>query len=440
MNRKNNAAAVWVVVIALCISVVIMCASVIDAISRPRETGDLQPVIMYVGEENPGSADKPAPPAAYIKPDETTEIPDYVVLRENTEMRAVWVGYMSQYRLNEEKIDKIVADCKALGANAIIFHVRPFGDAMYKSMYFPWSHILTETQGQAPANDFDPLEYAIECAHANGMQLHAWVNPFRIQMTGGNLPDNLSADNPYNVFRTDSDPSNDLWVIDYNEGKFYNPGEEGARRLIVDGMAEIAANYNVDGLHWDDYFYPANDETFDDSVSYQNYINGGGNLSLIDWRTQNVNTIVRETYQKIKATNSNCVFGISPAGNINNCLLMGADVYEWGANSGYVDYICPQVYWTFSSEVAPFARRCEAWREIVSADGIKLYIGLALYKSGTDADNGQWIDNSDEIAEQIDYIRANGIEADGFAIFSYADFSREEAVPAVADIKEELLS
>jgi len=435
MNKKRNSTGLILVIGIFTVTALLMCLAVVSAVSEKREVdSELQPVILYIGDDVQSTTGNSQ--QDFVLPDEET--PDFVVLKEDTEMRAVWVAYMSLYNVDRQMIEKIVADCKAIGANAIIFHVRPFGDALYNSSYFPWSHFISGTQGVAPEDGFDPLQYAIDCAHANGMQLHAWVNPLRIQMTGGKLPAELSSDNPYVKFRTDENAENDLWVIDYNNGKFYNPGEAGARELIVNGMAEIAANYNVDGLHWDDYFYPANDESFDDSVSYQRYLASGGTGTLIEWRTENINTLVRDTYNKIKAANSNCVFGISPAGNINNCLKMGADVYEWGRVEGYVDYICPQVYWSFDNEVAPFAERCQAWRDIVTADGVKLYIGLALYKAGTDSDEGLWLNNDSIIADEIEYIRSQSIDTDGFMIFSYEDLFRESAAEAVAKMKEEI--
>lgn len=436
MNKKSRKNAVFMVVGILAAAAVVMSLALVSALSKVQSgQPELQPVILYVGDDTQsivGSSQE-----SFTPPGDQT--PDYVVLTEEAEMRAVWVPYYSLYDVDRAAIEKIVADCKAIGANAIIFHVRAYGDAFYNSMYFPWAHFITGTQGQAPGDGFDPLQYAIDCAHANGMQLHAWINPLRIQAVGGKLPAELSANNPYVVWRSDSDPSNDCWVVDYNEGKFLNPGEEGARELIINGAAEIAANYNVDGIHWDDYFYPANDESFDDSGSYQRYLDSGGTKTLIEWRTENINILVRDVYNKVKAVNSNCVFGISPAGNINNCLLMGADVYEWGRTAGYVDYICPQIYWSFDSPVAPFVDRCHAWRDLVTADGVKFYIGLALYKAGTDADNGLWVDDQRIIADQIAYIRSQNIDTDGFMIFSYDDLDREEALEAVAAVKEEIL-
>lgn len=333
-----------------------------------------------------------------------------------TEMRAIWVPYMSIMETTPQKLDTIVANCRRCGANAIIFHVRPFGDAVYRSDFFPWSHILTETQGKDPG--FDPLEYMVKKAHENGMELHAWINPLRIKHENGG-PYNLSANNPYTIWRNDGDPSNDDWVIDYNGGKFYNPAIPEVRSLLCDGMVELAAKYDIDGIHWDDYFYPAADSSFDDSRAYNDYRSSGGTMDLLAWRSENINTLIRESYSRVKATDSSCSFGISPAGNIQNCLNMGADVYKWCSSGGYIDYICPQIYWTFESKVAPFDKRCEQWRSLVTNQNIKFYVGLALYKAGSSADNGQWLHSSNIIARQIEFARSEKINADGYMIFSY---------------------
>lgn len=334
------------------------------------------------------------------------------------EMKAVWIPYMSLGSISREKIDGIVAKCKKYGYNTIIFHVRPFGDAMYDSSYFPWSHLVSGKQG---INDkgFDPLEYAVEKAHENGLELHAWINPLRIQNNTGKLPSSLAATNPYNVWRSDTDTTNDHYVVDYQEGKYYNPGEETVRKLIVNGIAEIVRNYDVDGIHWDDYFYPASDDSFDDSVSYNAYIASGGKMSLLEWRQDNINKLVKATYAAVKSEDPNCVFGISPAGNIGNCLNAGADVYEWGSESGYVDYLCPQVYWTFDNTVCPYAKTCEKWRALTSSDSVKLYIGLALYKAGGSSDGGKWLKADDILAQQVNYARGSTVDADGFMVYSY---------------------
>lgn len=407
MNISNKQA--WLIIAAAAVLLVLV---IFIAVFAPTDTS--APVMLTVSDnaKKPTYTITTGEAATVTYGTNSYSIPQSLT---ETEMRAVWVPYMSLYNIDKDGLDRIVANCRSVGANAIIFHVRPFGDALYKSDFFPWSHIITGTQGADPG--FDPLEYIIEKAHQNGMELHAWINPLRITLSGG-TPSVLSSDNPYTKWRNDSDPSNDSWVIDYNGGKYYNPAVPEVRQLIINGMAEIAARYNVDGIHWDDYFYPASDSSFNDGAQYSAYVASGGTSDLIAWRTENINTLIRESYSRIKATDSSCVFGISPAGNIQNCLDAGADVYKWCSSGGYIDYICPQIYWSFESTVAPFDKRCQEWRAMVKTD-IDFYVGLALYKAGSNADGGQWLRSSNIIARQVEYIRSNGINADGFMLYSY---------------------
>lgn len=419
MKNGRIKKSVLLTALAASAAVVIICVIVVSVVSLLHGAED-DKVIILDGSES------------------VAQIPDRVELGEDEELRAVWIPYMSTQNITREKIDVMVDRCRELGANAIIFHVRAFGDALYPSQYFPRSHFQTGTQGVEPADGFDPLGYMVERAHANGMQLHAWVNPLRIQLEGGHTPEVLADSNPYMKWRNDGIPFNDHWVVDYNGGKFYNPGVPEVRDLISNGVAELAANYNIDGVHWDDYFYPAEDESFDDSVAYGRYLADGGSLSLREWRTENINTLVKDCYNKVKAADGQCVFGISPAGNIENCLAAGADIYKWGSTPGYVDYLCPQIYWTFSSTVAPFDGRCADWRALVTSDSVKLYVGLALYKAGSDADGGKWLASERNIADQIEYIRSNGIDADGFMIYSYEYLDAEQTAAEVGHIREAL--
>lgn len=351
------------------------------------------------------------------------------------EMRGVWVAYLSLDNVNKAKIDSIVSSAKQNGLNTIYFHVRPFGDALYKSEYYPWSHLVTGTQGEAPSDGFDPLAYAVEAAHREGLELHAWLNPLRIMLNSGVYPPSLSEDNPYNVWRNDNNEENDDWVIDYSKGKYYNPAIPEVRELIVNGVKEIVENYNVDGIHWDDYFYPASDESFDDSETYAEYTSGGGKLSLIDWRTQNISMLVKSVYSAVKAADSEAEFGISPAGNIENCLAAGADVKTWGSQEGYVDYLCPQIYWTSDNKIAPFEEMCRKWRNVVTSDRVKLYIGLALYKAGSDDDNGKWQTSDDIIMNQVLFTRSDEINAGGFALYSYAYLDTEQTAEEMKNLR-----
>lgn len=354
------------------------------------------------------------------------------------ELRGVWIAYLSLDGVNKAKIDSMVSAAKSNGMNTIYFHVRPFGDALYASDYYPWSHLVTGTQGQAPSDGFDPLAYAVEAAHREGLQLHAWLNPLRIMLNSGAYPPALSDDNPYVVWRGDDNPDNDDWVIDYKKGRYYNPAIPEVRERIVSGVREIVEKYNVDGVHWDDYFYPASDSSFDDSKAYAAYQADSGTLSLLDWRTQNISTLVKAVYSAVKKADKTCVFGISPAGNIDNCLSAGADVKTWGSTEGYVDYLAPQIYWTSDNTIAPFESMCRKWRALVSSDKVKLYIGLALYKAGSDSDSGKWQTADDIIMNQVLFTRSSEIHADGFALYSYAYLDSEQTAEEMKNLRSVL--
>ncbi|MBQ9902068.1 MAG: family 10 glycosylhydrolase [Clostridia bacterium] len=359
-------------------------------------------------------------------------------ITDSEEMRGVWVAYLSLNGVNKSMIDDMVADAKSNGLNTIFLHVRPFGDALYKSDYYPWSHLVTGTQGEAPEDGFDPLAYAVEAAHREGIALHAWLNPLRIMLANGVYPPSLSDDNPYNVWRNDDNPDNDNWVIDYQKGKFYNPAVPEVRELIVNGTREIVERYDVDGVHWDDYFYPAYDASFNDSASYTAYTAEGGTLSLADWRRSNINELVKAVYSAVKEADSYCSFGISPAGNIDNCMSMGADVKTWGSSEGYVDYLIPQVYWTSDNTVAPFEPTCRKWNELVTSDSVRLYIGLALYKAGSNDDSGKWKKADDIIMNQVLFTRSGEIDAGGFVLYSYAYLDSEQTAEEMKNLRSVL--
>ena len=283
------------------------------------------------------------------------------------EMRAVWVPYMSLDMRNtdmsettfQKKFDEIISTAQEKGMNALIVHVRPFGDALYPSEYFPWSHLLTGTQGVNPG--YDPLEYMVQAAHEAGMEIHAWINPLRIQTS--ETPEVLSQNNPYSVWQRDEEKKN--WTVDLSTGKYYNPAYEEVRNLIAAGVREIVKNYDVDGIQFDDYFYPTEDPSFDQDA-YQNYLTEMGNettaMELTEWRRANINALVSLVYAEIKAEKPDVIFGISPQGNIENDMKMGADVYSWCEAAGYVDYICPQLYFNFDNPVLPFDQG-GAWQE-----------------------------------------------------------------------------
>lgn len=347
------------------------------------------------------------------------------------EMRGVWVPMMSlqMEKPGEEafqkKFDNIIQVAQEKGMNALIVHVRPYGDALYPSEYFPWSHIVSGTQGVDPG--FDPLAYMVEATHQAGMEFHAWVNPLRIQ--SGDAPSILSQDNPYHQWK--GDEAKKGWTVKTDSGIYYNPAYEGVRSYIAEGVAEIVRNYDVDGVQFDDYFYPTQDASFD-KAAYEAYTATSKKaedavLSLEDWRKANINALVSLVYQKIKAENPEVVFGISPQGNLSNDEKMGADVATWCAAKGYLDYICPQMYVNFENDALPFTSTLETWKSLIQEDSIELYVGLAAYKAGSDVDDGTWKNADDILARQVSAGRE--LDCSGFLFYSwdYLDTQQTQA-------------
>lgn len=316
---------------------------------------------------------------------------------DSAEFRAVWVPYLSLDMQNEPqrhfgafkaKFDAIVQRVAAAGANTIIVHVRPFGDAMYRSSYAPWSHILTGTQGQDPG--YDALAYMVEASHRAGLKIHAWINPLRLRST--QTPAALSADNVASVWRSDDDPANDHWAVETSGGLFLNPAYPEVRAYLAQAVSELVSRYAVDGVHLDDYFYPTTDASFD-AAEYESYCASAESpLELGEWRKAQINAMVQELYTAIHAANPDVVMGIAPQGNISNDDRIGADVATWGSTAGYVDYLCPQLYYPFDSPSQPFVQTAERWRALVTCPSVQLYGGLALYKAGDpSADSGAWM-------------------------------------------------
>ena len=339
----------------------------------------------------------------------------------------VWVPYFSLNTAEytqaafEENFQTIAQTAQEKGVNALFVHVRPFSDALYPSQYYPWSHILTGTQGQDPG--FDPLEFMIETTHSLGMEFHAWLNPLRVKTA--ETPAALAENNPY-VQLGEEYPQ---YFMEYGGGVYLNPAYPAVRTLIADGAAEIAGNYEVDGIHFDDYFYPAEDPALD-SAAYEAYAQSVEEpLPLLEWRAANINAMVAQVYESIKAVKPGVVFGISPQGNMQNDEAMGADVATWAAVPGYVDYLAPQLYYSFENEALPYQQALEEWAALPRHQGLKLYAGLALYKAGTDADGGTWLLRDNIIALQAEAALNGGYQ--GVILYSSEYLEAEQAAKEV---------
>ena len=339
----------------------------------------------------------------------------------------VWVPYFSldtaehTQEAFEEHYRQIAQTAQEKGINAMFVHVRPFSDALYPSAYYPWSHILTGTQGRDPG--YDPLEFMIETAHSLGMEFHAWLNPLRVKTA--ETPAALAENNPY-VQLGEEYPQ---YFMEYGGGVYLNPVYPAMRTLIADGAAEIAENYEVDGIHFDDYFYPAEDPALD-SAAYEAYAQSVEEpLPLLEWRAANINAMVAQVYESIKAVKPEVVFGISPQGNMQNDEAMGADVATWAAVPGYVDYLAPQLYYSFENEALPYQQALEEWAALPRHQGLELYAGLALYKAGTDADGGTWLLRDNIIALQAEAALNGGYQ--GVILYSSEYLEAEQAAKEV---------
>lgn len=358
------------------------------------------------------------------------------------EMRGVWVSsvynldYPSKATTNPDTLkaeaDSILDNCVRWGLNAVFLQVRPSSDSLYPSNIFPWSKYLTGTQGTAPDNGFDPLAYWVEAAHARGLELHAWINPYRITKGKDAEWNTLTADH---LAKTNPD-----WVIRYTDGNYYfDPGLPEVRDLVTRGAVEIAQNYEIDGLHMDDYFYPGTD--FADSATYQKY---GGNFSNIgDWRRDNVNQLISQLDTALHNVRPDISFGISPSGiwanqstdsrgsntrGYEHYASSYADSLYWIQN-GLIDYIIPQIYWEIGHSAADFATLADWWNDVVAGSGVRLYIGMGAYRCA-DNPTGVW-KSTDPLFDSLAYLE-NHANVGGCVFFRYG------SIPAVSGLSDRL--
>ena len=344
---------------------------------------------------------------------------DEVTTPKTEEKRAVFISYIelgNNIRGKSEStmkktIDNMLDTAKSYGFNMIILQVRSFSDAIYKSSIYPSSRSVVNTEGEVLP--FDILKYFIKVAHQKDLELHAWINPYRISNTKDiNL---ISTSNPaYNMLN-----STDVEVMD--NGIYYNPASSKVESLILDGIEEIITNYDVDGIHFDDYFYP--DSSTIDSNEYNKALEKDRNLSLQEFRLNVISSLVKKTYNLIKDYDKEILFGISPDGNIeNNYNSNYVDTITFVTKEGYLDYIMPQVYYGFLNSIKPFEETIKSWNNLITID-IDLIPALAFYKSGNVdkyAKEGvnEWIEYNNIIAREVMLSRSLS-NYSGFAIFRY---------------------
>lgn len=356
-------------------------------------------------------------------PTDNLPVNSYTALNYN-EVKGVWISYFELYPILTGKsesqlrsgIGEYYDNCLSLGINTVYVHVRPFGDAIYKSDYFPWSKYCTGYIGKDPG--YDPLKVMIDEAHARGISFQAWVNPLRCYHEN-DAPD---VSTTYKTGQWYDTKDGDYIVKVKSKVDSYwwlNPAYKEVTDLIANGAAELVSKYDVDGVHIDDYFYPTTESYFD-SIAY----NASSYNSLSQFRLDNCSRMVSGMYNAVKSHNPTALFGVSAQGNVtNNETQLYADVEKWSKEDGYVDYMAPQIYYGFDNSGQPFDQVVEQWDKMLSGTGKALIPGLAVYKIGTEdtwAGDGkyEWINDKEIIKRQI--IKSQGTSNyGGVILYSY---------------------
>ena len=327
--------------------------------------------------------------------------------------RAVWVSYLEWQQVDfstpetfSGDIAVILDNIRDLGATVVLAQVRPFGDALYPSSYYPFSHLCTGQQGRDPG--YDPLALLVQAAHDRGLALEAWVNPYRIQ---AGLTPALCGASPAKLHPD--------WVKYTDTGAYLDPANTAVRQYIADAVGELCANYDVDGIHFDDYFYPTTDPAFDAA----DYAASGTALPQDDWRRENVNALVELCHAT--ARRYGVRFGVAPVGDPEqNYALQYSDAARW-LRQGTVDYLMPQLYWgqeyvKDGDTSHSLARLAGAWAALPRAAGVRLYAGLGAYRigAGDGSDAGsEWVSGR-ALADQLNLLDRLGVQ--GAGLYRYA--------------------
>ena len=368
-----------------------------------------------------------------------------------TTVKAMWISQFDMYEVYTkggaqrpvedytEKVKRMISNISSLGINTVFFQLRPNGDSLYPSELFPASKYATGRYGREL--DYDPFDIFSDIAHKANISVHAWINPMRC-MTEEEIS---SISESYIIKKWYSDGS--PFISKVNSVCYLNPAYNETRELICRGVLEIISNYEVDGVHIDDYFYPTTDESFD-SAAYNEYAKAKETMSLSEFRREQIDTLVRGIYSTVKNYNHTILFGISPGGNNNrNYNELYANIYEWCANDGYIDYLCPQIYFGFEHQTHSFYKICDEFCNIIQKDDIKLIIGTTLGKA-YDGYNGEgdkwagvgkneWIENRDILKRSLEYV-SNKENCAGVAFFSYRYFFDPLTSVPIPETSEEI--
>lgn len=337
------------------------------------------------------------------------------------EIKGVFLSYIEinkyikndNYEISKNNIKKIISNIKSMNLNTIILQVRSSSDSIYNSKIYPKSLYLVNNEYD---NYYDVLAYIIEEAHKYNIKIIAWINPYRVRTTE-NI-NNITDKNPaYKYLNTDT--------IYINNGVFYNPSKKEVTDLIIKGVEEVL-EYDIDGLLFDDYFYP---NVNIDEKDYQEYIKYNDYVSPENYRLEVINNMIKKVYKKCKE--KNVLFGISPDGNIeNNYTTHYADVKTWMSKEGYIDFIMPQIYYGFYNSSRDYINTLKEWENNLLNENIDLYVALAFYKVGQydkyarDGKN-EWLENDDIIMREI-LLSRNTKKYKGFSLFRYDNIFNQD--------------
>ncbi|MDQ6814254.1 MAG: family 10 glycosylhydrolase [Bacteroidota bacterium] len=348
------------------------------------------------------------------------------------EFRAVWIATVENIdwpskkglpvEKQKEEFIRILDMHKRNGMNAVVMQIRPVADAFYPSRFEPWSEYLTGKQGQAPDPYYDPLQFMIEECHKRGMEFHAWMNPYRAVFNVRS-----SSISPTHVTRLFPQ-----WFLTYGSTKYFDPGLPEVREHVNKVVRDLVERYDLDAIHFDDYFYPYRVEgkDFPDAESFAKYGNG---MSKDDWRRSNVDSIIVMLGKTIKSVNPRVKFGISPFGvwrnkrtdprgseskaSVTNYDDLYADILLWLEN-GWIDYVAPQLYWETTHPYVGFYMLLNWWAN--NTYGRQLFIGQGIYRA-LEPKSLAW-HKKNELPNQINAIRSNPNTL-GSIYFSSATFS-----------------
>lgn len=362
----------------------------------------------------PAPAADPTPPSSVLAPDELLPAPPGAARPEPLprEFRAAWVATVGNIDwpsrpglTSAEQQTELVAildRAAALNLNAVIFQVRPASDAFYESELEPWSEWLTGEMGRAPVPYYDPLQFAITEAHARGLELHAWFNPFRAR---------AASDRPsVSLHVSRRMPQS---VREYGDLQWLDPGDGAVQAHVLRVIADVVRRYDIDGVHIDDYFYPYRERDrrgrlidFPDDETYRRYVRGGGGLERDDWRRDNVNRFVEQLYRTVKNEKPWVKVGISPFGiwrpghpdgvaGLDAYREIYADARLW-VNEGWLDYVTPQLYWRTDAPAQPYDRLLDWW---IGQNVHHRHVWPGNFTSRVGNPESQW--EAGEILEQI---------------------------------------